>query len=355
MKRLIALVLTSFFTVCACAENISVDPLVGFYKGKLECAKYGYPLKGDNTVYAEVFRGPQGYRVKFQPAIFARAETYGMADNLKATGGKILLSKVGGGEKFKDFQGSITPEEIDVKLAYMGSEARMKLERINVESPTMGLKAPEGALVLFDGKDLSNFWGVCGGKKIKPNWTVNPDASMTIAQEKNSKGKKLRYVDLESKQTFGKLVMHLEFKFPCQYEKLRQARSNSGVIFGGLYELQILDSFGAEGAWDECGSVYRQVPPMVNACIEPGKWQTYDIEFTPAVYDGKKLVSLPKVSAWINGIQVQKDTPFKYPTHMQPVQGAKFDQSKHAEKVFIKLQDHTDPISFRNIWVKPLK
>ena len=350
MKRFITLLITSFLALTAFAQK---DPFVGFYKGEVVAPKYGYPMNTDHTVYGEVFKGPEGYRVRFQPAIMARAETFGVADKLKAGADKIVLNKVGCGEKFKNFEGFISPDEIDVKVEYLGKPATLKLKRMQIVSRTLGQKAPAGAIVLFDGRNLDEFKGISRGKEVPANWVVNSDGSMTVNQERDAKGKKKAYVDLHTKREFGKLKMHLEFKFPPEYNKVRQGRNNSGVIFGGMYELQILDSFGFEGAWDECGSVYRHVHPMVHACLASGVWQTYDIEFTPAVYDGDKLVSAPKATAWVNGVLVQKDTPFVYPTHLQPADGAKFDQKKHLTQVFIKLQDHTDPISFRNIWVLP--
>ena len=350
MKKILSILLTSFLTISAFAQ---VDPFVGFYKGELIAPNAYYPFGNDNTVYGEVFRGPEGYRLKILPCIMARGEVYGVADKLKSAGDKIVLNKVGSGEKFSDFEGFISAKEIDVKVLYGGHPAQLKLNRIEVVSPTLGMKAPAGAIVLFDGKNLDEWVGFSGKKEVPANWIINGDGSMTVNQEKNEQGRKKAYTDIHTKKEFGKLRIHLEFMFPPEYTKVRQARNNSGVIFNGMYELQILDSFGFDGAWDECGSVYRQVPPQVNACLPSGVWQTYDIEFTPAVYNGNTLVSPPKATAWINGVLVQKDTVFKYPTNLQPLQGEKFDQRKHARQVFIKLQDHTDPLSFRNIWVIP--
>ncbi len=352
MKKLLVILFTSLLTLSLFAQK---DPFVGFYKGELDAPKYAYPFNKENkTVYAEVFRGPEGYRLKLLPAIFSRAESYVTIDNLKATGDKIILNKVGKGEKLSDLEGFISANKIDLKVTHRNAPATLKLKRFEYVSPTMGMKAPEGAIVLFDGKNLDAWRGMYRGKPHEITWKINGDGSMTIDQTRDAKGKKAKYVNIETKEVFGKMKLHLEFKFPCEYEKVRQARNNSGVIFNGMYEVQVLDSFGFEGYWDECGSVYRQVPPQVNACLESGVWQTYDIEFTPAVYEGDKCVQLPKVSVWLNGVQVQRDTPYRYPTHLHPAAGAKFDQNTHARKVFIHLQDHTDAVSFRNIWVKPL-
>ncbi len=352
MKKISILFFTLLSTLAVFAQQ--KDPFVGFFKGEITAPKYGYPLSGDHTIFGEVFKGPNGYRLRLQPAIFVRAESFAVADGLKSSGDKIVLNKVGSGEKFKDLEGFISADAVDLKVEYLGKPAEIKLKRYEYKSPTLGLEAPAGAIVLFDGKDFSQWEGKDNRKNVVPiTWKINPDGSFTIDQTKDENGKKKGYVNIVTKQKFGKLRLHLEFKIPPEYSKIRQARNNSGVIFSGMYEVQILDSFGFEGAWDECGSVYRQVPPMVNACLESGVWQTYDIEFTPAVYDGKKLLQMPKVTARLNGILVQKDTPFAYPTHLQPAQGAKFDTSTHPATVDILLQDHTNPISFRNIWVMP--
>lgn len=351
MKKILFILLSSIITLAAFAQK---DPFVGFYKGNLAAEKYGYPLtKTDNTVYAEVYKGPDGYRLRLMPAIFSRAENFAVVDKLKSAGDKIVLNKVGDGEKFKDLEGFISPDEIDLKLVHRGAQASLKMKRYNYVSPTLGMEAPAGAIVLFDGKNFDEWRGVTNKKEIVPvPWTINPDGSMTILQERDANGKKLQFVNIETKKVFGALKLHLEFKTPCEYDKLRQARSNSGVIFNKMYEVQVLDSFGADALWDECGSIYRQVPPQVNASLEPGAWQTYDIEFTPAVFEGNTCVQLPKATVYLNGILVQRDTPFRYPTHFQPEAGAAFDQSQHARQVFIHLQDHTNPISFRNIWVQ---
>ena len=355
MKKTFALFLTSVLSLTALAQK---DAFVGFYKGELIADKQRYPSSGDNTIWAEVSKGPDGYRVVFKPAIMRRAEPFGMADKLKSSGDKIILNKVGEGEHFSGFEGFISPSEIDLKVEKYHVNApmstKLKLKKVEIQSPTLGLKAPAGAIVLFDGKNLDEFDGIAGKKVVEPDWVLNGDGSMTIKQERDANGKKVRFLDLCTKKHFGSLKMHLEFKFPAEYNfNHRQARNNSGVIFEGMYEIQVLDSFGSEGYWDECGSVYRQWPPMVNACIESGAWQTMDIEFTPAVFNGDTVVEYPKATVYVNGVLVQKDTPFIYPTHMQPAQGAKFDQKKHAREVRIKLQDHTNPISFRNIWVLP--
>lgn len=342
MKKTFITILTTLLTLIAFAQK---DQFVGFYKGEVISKKYGYPLSGDTTVYAEVYRNVNGYRVSFMPSLFAGGETYGMADNLQAKDGKIILENVGTGEKLRNFSGVITPEEINLKAVHI-LPAELKLKRFVYVSPTMGMKPPAGATILFDGKSLDNFHGVSRNEIVPLSWTLNNDGTMTA-----TKGSSKYSVHAESNVQVQDFRLHMEFKFPCQYNKKRVERSNGGVYFARMYEIQLMESFGSLGLWDETGSIYRQIRPLVNASLEPGAWQTLDMEFTPAKYEGDTLVSLPRVTVYLNGILIHKDAVIKYPTHLQPIQGAKFDQTKHARSGGIMFQDHGAPIMYRNIFL----
>ena len=131
---------------------------------------------------------------------------------------------------------------------------------------------PESAVILFDGKDLSNWVGRDGGE---PKWKVEGDAMIVEP----------RTGDISSKETFMDHFLHLEFMCPDMPEASGQAKGNSGVFFQGRYEIQVLDSYGIEvpGKGD-CGAIYNQFAPLVNACKPPLEWQTYDVIFrAPAV------------------------------------------------------------------------
>ena len=168
---------------------------------------------------------------------------------------------------------------------------------------------------------------------------------------KDKNGKHLNGT-IRTKQSFDAIRLHLEFKTPAEYGVARtQGRGNSGVIFGP-YEVQVLDSFGAEGYWDECGSIYRMHPPYVNASLEPEAWQTYDIEYHPAKFDGDNLVEYPKFTVYLNGVLVQKDTPVYSCTSIGPRNFANFKHPRNGIK--LNLQDHSNKVAYRNIWVQPL-
>lgn len=195
-------------------------------------------------------------------------------------------------------------------------------------------KPPSDAIVLFGGSDL-DAWD--GGE----NWTVeNGVASST------GKG------GLTTKQSFGDVQLHAEWATPETVEGSGQGRGNSGIYFMGKYEIQVLDSYENPTYFDgQAGSVYKQWPPLVNACRKPGEWQTYDILFEAPRFDGEgKLLRPAFVTVLQNGVAVQCHTEllggtfYEQPPHYEP----------HPEQLPIHIQDHHNPVRFRNIWVRPL-
>lgn len=199
------------------------------------------------------------------------------------------------------------------------------LKKVTRESPYLGAKPPEGAVVLFDGKSKDAF----DGGKLE-------DGLLAPA--------------LTSKQKFGSHKLHIEFRIPYQPEDRGQGRGNSGIYLQGRYEVQMLDSFGLEGKDNECGGIYSVKAPDVNMCLPPLSWQTYDIEYTAARYDGDKVVSKPKVTVLHNGVVIHKDVelPADRNTTAAPVKAG-------PEPGPIYLQDHGNPVRYRNIWVVETK
>ena len=137
--------------------------------------------------------------------------------------------------------------------------------------------------------------------------------------------------------------------------------ARDGKIMQNLFSLRgfaegkrffVYNSFGAEATWDHCGALYRQTPSQYNASLEPGVWQTYDIIYTPAKFDGDKCVEYPKFTVYHNGKRVQHETPVPYSTSIGPKDALKF---KHPNTPLqIQLQDHLNPVSYRNIWIQEL-
>src|SRR5439155_15291196 len=145
-------------------------------------------------------------------------------------------------------------------------------------------------------------------------------------------------------------TLHLEFKLPFMPEAGGQARGNSGCYMQSRYEIQILDSFGLKGENNECGGIYTIKAPSVNMCYPPLSWQTYDVDYKAARFDadGKKIVAHPVVTVYHNGVKIHDNVeiPFCTEDHKRPITtnvGA------------IHLQNHGDPVYFRNIWLVEMK
>jgi len=199
--------------------------------------------------------------------------------------------------------------------------------------------APSDAIVLFDGTDLSNWQKVSGGD---PGWKVE-NGYMEVT----------RSGDIVSKAEFGDCQLHLEWAAPAEVKGDSQGRGNSGVFLMGLYEVQVLDGYEnltyADGL---TGAIYGQYPPKVNACRQPGEWQTYDIVFEAPRYDGDNLTSPAYLTVFLNGILLHNRQPAQGPTGHQSLSSY---NSPHGPSGPLKLQDHGDPVRFKNIWMRHIK
>ncbi len=197
-------------------------------------------------------------------------------------------------------------------------------------------KPPADAIVLFDGKDLSQWTGRDG----EAEWTV-ADGAMVV----NGTG------DIETRAQFGDCQLHLEWAAPAPVQGHSQGRGNSGVFFMGRYEVQILDSFDNATYPDgQAAAVYGQFPPLVNACRPPGEWQSYDVVFEVPRFDGDKLVRPARVTVCHNGVLVQHAVELLGATAHRAVPR----YEPHEPQAPIRLQDHGNPVRFRNVWVRRL-
>jgi hypothetical protein len=200
-------------------------------------------------------------------------------------------------------------------------------KRVDRGSPTLGAKSPYGSTVLFDGSQSSL------DKHWKPGARKTDDG--------------LLLPGCTTVDAFQDFTLHLEFRLPYMPDARGQGRGNSGVYFQGRYETQILDSFGLEGKDNECGGIYSVQAPLVNACLPPLVWQTYDVDFTAARRDdqGKKIANA-RMTVRLNGILVQQDVEVDHATTAAPL-------AEGPEAGPIYLQDHGNPVRYRNIWVLP--
>jgi hypothetical protein len=196
---------------------------------------------------------------------------------------------------------------------------------------------PSDAIVLFDGKDLSQWRGVNG----EARWEVKDGAAIV-----NRTG------GITSKQEFGDVQLHIEWATPKEVKGEGQGRGNSGVFLQGRYEVQVLDSYDNKTYFHgQAAAVYKQYPPLVNASRRPGEWQTYDIIYhAPHFDEAGKVTKRATVTVLHNGVLVQDNVEIKGTTsHDQEPR-----YTKHPPKGPIVLQDHGNPVRYRNIWVRPL-
>jgi hypothetical protein len=205
-----------------------------------------------------------------------------------------------------------------VKDALGNEVARNK--RVERKSPTLGAKAPAGAIVLFDGTTADNFQG---GRMTEDHLLMQ---------------------GATSKRTFQDCTLHVEFRTPYMPEDRGQGRGNSGCYLQGRYEVQILDSFGLPAKDNECGGIYTVHQPEVNMCFPPLAWQTYDIDYKAAVYKDGKKVQDATITVRHNGVLIQKDVKLPHATTAAP-------NREGATPGPVYLQDHGNPVRFRNVWV----
>jgi hypothetical protein len=195
------------------------------------------------------------------------------------------------------------------------------LKRAERKNEKLGLKPPAGAMVLFDGTSADHFEG---GKMTEGGLLIQGTTS---------------------RQTFQDCTLHLEFMLSYMPHAREQQRSNSGCYLQGRYEVQILDSFGLTGENNECGGIYGIKAPDLNMCLPPLAWQTYDIDFTAARFDenGEKTADA-RMTVMHNGVPIHNDVPVPSATRAAPV-------AEGPEPGPLYLQDHGNPIRFRNIWL----
>ena len=284
-------------------ETVDADfAIQGEYTGKLGGAKTGVQVValGEGKFDIVLYRGGlpgDGWSGK-------RAETD--RGNAVSADGKITVTLAGQ-------TGSIA----DKKLT-LGSDS---LDRVERKSSTEGAKAPAGAIVLFDGS--------------------NTDAWEGAGMDSN----KLLKEGQTSKQKFQNYSLHIEFLLPYQPANRGQGRGNSGIYNQGRYEVQMLDSFGLEGKHNECGGIYTIKDPNINMCYPPLQWQTYDIDYTAAKFDaaGKKTANA-KITVQHNGVLIHKDVDLGKGTTAAPV-------GESSAPGPIHLQNHGNPVRYRNIWL----
>lgn len=197
---------------------------------------------------------------------------------------------------------------------------------------------PEGAIVLFDGKSLDK-WVSRNDTKKPAGWKLVDGSAMQVQGG-----------DIVTKEEFaGSFKLHVEFRVPYMPKAKGQGRGNSGVYLQGRYEVQVLDSYGLDSKDNDCGGIYTIAKPLVNACKAPTVWQSYDIDFTSPKYVDGKRKELGTITVVHNGTKIHDAIKL---TKDNTTAGAGGDPSTAGP---ILLQDHGNPVQYRNIWLLPSK
>ncbi|MCX7402614.1 MAG: DUF1080 domain-containing protein [Planctomycetia bacterium] len=212
-----------------------------------------------------------------------------------------------------------------VVLSESGEEIA-KLPKEKRVSPSLGKKAPEGAVVIFDGMGTSTDTAKLADGRVSEDGLLMQGVT--------------------TKDAFGDALWHIEFRLPYQPKDRGQGRGNSGAYVQGCYEVQMLDSFGLNSKQDDCGAVYSVAAPSLNMCLPPLEWQTYDIEFTAPQFDGDTKTTNARMTVRHNGVVIQENVEVSKITP-----GGPQNQMKPLGPLY--LQNHGNPVRYRNIWVLP--
>jgi hypothetical protein len=225
-----------------------------------------------------------------------------------------------------------------VAFAQYGDISAVKLNKPEDKEDVKSVPPPKDAVVLFDGKSLDG-WVKTNGKD-KAHWKLLEGGVMQVQGGGN----------IITEKTFdGTFKLHVEFRVPYMPDAKGQGRGNSGVYVQGRYEVQVLDSYGLDSKDNDCGGIYSVAPPKSNACKAPTVWQSYDIEFhSPKCADGKKT-EMARITVLHNGVKIHDDVKINKDNTTAGLGG---DPCKPGP---IMLQDHGNPVQYRNIWLVPMK
>ena len=305
------------------------DPFMGEYEGTYAPGTRAL-LPADLDVVGEA---PGEYRI----VLTAQSPGTTQPLRLELAGRKINgRASVSGSVEGAQWSGLIVGERLSAQAKdAKGREHRLTAQRVTRRSPTEGQKPPAGAVVLL-AYEPGRLTSPAAWKKTR--WAVREDGSLEA-----------RRGDLESRQEFGDVQLHVEFMLPYEPSARGQARANSGAFLQGRYEVQVLDSFGLPASARDCGAIYRAAAPRVNACLPPGRWQTFDIVFRPARFDAEgELLQPASLSVAHNGVEIHREQPVERGTR-------KWFGGGPVKTGPLVLQDHGHPVRYRNIWLLELK
>ncbi len=315
---------------------------IGDYEGRWTDATGNHYHSINPEFVGQVMNVGEGhYRIHFKQEFDRRANRYIETD--AHLDGDVLRFDAHGwaGEISADGKLSGTLRQGDHTLRY-------ELTKVERTSPTLGMEPPPGAIVLFDG---SNFdaWQHGDGRDV--TWHLVPEEqAMEVRFPRNQEERGQRIGgDIQTRQMFTDCRLHVEYRYPVEPGKAGQGRGNSGVFLQNTYEVQVLNSYGLTGFWNENAALYKHTPPAVNASLPPGRWQTYDITYRAPGFENGKKVSNGRITVRHNGVVVHNDVELLHATAW--AFDSRRDEGQAANPAPIRLQDHGNAIQFRNIWV----
>ncbi len=326
---ILLLVLLSLTVLAACTKvaKRQSDPMMGEFEGTFT-PQGGQAVKAEAKVIAD--EGNKYRIVILYPAAAAkptRIEVTGLGKDGEVS---VIGTDWSGKRQALQLSGTITKDSLRIVAeGPKGGKAEMK--RVERKSPTLGQKPPAGAVVLLpfeEGKQTNlDRW-------TNKEWICEPDGSIQVHRGDN-----------QTTDEFGSFKLHLEFYVPFLPAARDRARGNSGVYLHSRYNIRVLDSFGQPVTDEVCGAIAGQTAPSVNASLPPAQWQTYDIDFQAPQFDEKngRQVRGAIITVRLNGVKIHDAVEMILATS-----GAR---SLPAKTGVLRLQDHNDPVRFRNIWL----
>jgi hypothetical protein len=298
-------------------------PFMGDWVGKWTVGEDKQP-----DIAAQVIgRGNDTFEIVLQRALYRRAPVFATVTG-RVEGDALLFDD---GYFFGEIRGdTFTGGRRDDK------NSAFTLHPHTQPSPTLGAPPPPEAMVLFDGSGFDQWKRFPRGA----SWEILEGGILQAHPN-------LGYIITE--RNFGDCRLHLEFRTPYLPKERDQGRANSGVFLQHYFEVQILDSYGLPGYWNDCGAIYQISAPYVNLCLPPLQWQAFDIDFRAARYDDAgNLLEKPRMTVLHNGVAVQKDHEIPH--------GTSFDARKPPvnppdRPMPIRIQAHKNRVQFRNIWI----
>lgn len=226
----------------------------------------------------------------------------------------------------------------DKKRDPYGDISDLKVLKPEDKQDVKSTPPPEGAIALFDGKSLDGW--LTRDAKEKAKWKLLDSGVMEVNGTRDI---------ITEKKFDGHFKLHVEFRVPYMPNAKGQGRGNSGVYVQGRYEVQVLDSYGLESKNNDCGAIYEVAAPLVNACKAPTVWQSYDIEFhAPVCKDGKRAEAA-RMTVYHNSVKIHDNVKINVNFTRAGM------DSDPCTPGPILLQDHGNPVQYRNIWVVELK